>query len=321
MLHVRQERKVSNGGTIDVPFMGKLIKDNSEKSVFVVNREAADGSVTSPVLMYQQMEGFIRKSDGTARDMVGEANGVLKYVGMRGMGVNPNNAVPSLEIFPAHPDVEGPDGFPEQVSDTYHAAVMSFKLMVGERGVQGVLAAPLRDIMLSFLNVMCEQYGDIIRKVWNLFTVDASGKVGYDSKAMRKALGSYSSFDYENASDDPMNTVYSLAKDAGKVIRDIQSVKTAGGWKAQSDRLALVAAGHSESGLKYNDFLKVFVQLVDPADISAAVFVHSDKRVKGQQDVTQTYQFFNGREHNFDQGLAEVTQMRDRFAEPTTLSD
>lgn len=67
--------------------------------------------------------------------------------------------------------------------------------------------------------------------------------------------------------------------------------------------------------------MKVVVQLVAPSDVSAEVYVHTDKRVDAESDVSQTYQFFNTRDNNFDATLSEVVQMRERFADPSELTD
>ena len=98
-------------------------------------------------------------------------------------------------------------------------------------------------------------------------------------------------------------------------------MRDAGGWKDQSEQLAKVAAGSSKSGLSYEDFLKVVVQVVDPMNVSAEVFVHTDKKVKGEADVTQNYKFFNNKDNSFDANISEVNQMHARFADPSTLTD
>ena len=63
------------------------------------------------------------------------------------------------------------------------------------------------------------------------------------------------------------------------------------------------------------------VQLTDPLNVSAQVFLSTDKKVKGEADVAQTYQLFNNRKDSFDANIAEVNQMHSRFADPATLTD
>ncbi len=319
-IHVQQNARTSNGSSLNIPFVGKVMKYDSNKNVYVINKESTDGTATRPAFLYQQYEGFVKEGDGTARYMLEKANGVLRYVGVNGNGTDLANTLPSTEIFPPLPSETDADGFETTPSKTYKSAVMSFKLMINERGVQEIIFAPAQAIMKAYMNVMREVESEIVDKVMDLFTIDKEGKVDYDYKAVQKRLG-VSAFDNYDNGTNPLDIVRNLAYAATQVIRDISSVKNASNWKDQSERFSKVAAGGGKSGLGYEDFLKVVVQLVNPSDISASVYVHTDKRVKGEADVTQTYEFFNDRDNNFDKTISEVNQMRDRFADPSTLTD
>jgi hypothetical protein len=316
---VQQQTRVSNGDSINIPFSGTLIKSNSQKNVYVVNKETAGGEVSRPVMLYQQYEGFMRNDDSSARGMIDKANGVLKYAGTQGNGVNMDNTLPAADIFPPlpprEPDYNYDNPRPEP-SKTYRAAVMSFKLVFAEKAVQDIVFAPAQMIMKSFMNVMRETEGAIIDKVMDLFTIDNKGKVNYDYKAARKRLG-YNGYDSDNGTN-PLDIVRTLASAATKFIEKIISVRNESGWKAQSERLARVA---SSGDMKYEDFLKVVIQMVDVSNISSQVYVHTDKRVKGEADVTQNYNMFNNRDNGFDNTIAEVSQMRERFADSTDLTD
>ena len=64
------------------------------------------------------------------------------------------------------------------------------------------------------------------------------------------------------------------------------------------------------------------VQLTKPANVSASVYVHLDPKKKGENDLTQTYNYFDSRNGSgYDVTLSSVTQMRERFADPAELSD
>ncbi|MEI7529105.1 MAG: hypothetical protein WCK76_09180, partial [Elusimicrobiota bacterium] len=126
---------------------------------------------------------------------------------------------------------------------------------------------------------------------------------------------------FDNNGDNgtnPLDIVRNLACAATKFLEKISSVKEQAGWKGQSEQLAKVAA---TGDMKYEDFLKVVIQLVDTRHISSEIYVHTDKRVKGEADVTQNYTMFNTRENGFDNTIATVSQMRERFADPTDLTD
>ncbi|MEI7529164.1 MAG: hypothetical protein WCK76_09480 [Elusimicrobiota bacterium] len=305
-LHVQQRTKVSDGKTLNLPILGTKRKHNTQKSIYVVNKESADGKATQPALMYQHNEGFVEHGDGQAREMLENANGVLRYVGRKGDGTDQTNVLPTDAIFPETHSMK-----------LYKTGVMNFKLLISEGGVQQIITAPVQEIMKAFLNVMRETLPDIVDRVADLFSVNAEGKVVYDWRAAEKRMGGLTVTEGNN----PMDAVKWLAHDATDMIRDILSVRNAPGWKAQSEQLAKVVAGSTSSELAYEQALKVLVQLVDPLNVSAEVYVHTDKKVKGETDVTQNYQFFNARENSFDANIAEVSQMQARFADPSTLTD
>lgn len=321
-VHVQQRTRVSNGDTINIPFVGTVIKYNSQKHIYVVNGEAAGGKVTRPVMLYQKYEGFQRQSDSTARRMIDNANDVLKYAGMKGNGVNTGNTLPSSSIFPPLPpgehDSNNPADMQMDPAKTYRSAVMSFKLVFAEKAVQDIIFAPAGLILKSFMNVMRETESGIIGKIMDLFTINEKGVVDYDNRAVEKRLGVHPT-DYGSGDrNNPLEIVRTLACRATNFIVKLVSVRNESGWKARSERLAKVAA---TGDMKYDDFLKVVVQMADVKDISSQLYVHTDKRVKGEEDVNQTYDMFNNRDNNFDSTIAEVNQMRERFADPGDLTD
>ena len=323
-LHMQQQTRVNNSSSLNIPFIGTVMKYESQKNVYVVNKEETSGRTTRPVLMYQQFEGFVKQGDGTARYMLEKANSVLRYVGMNGDGTDESNVLPSAAIFPPLPEEESTDAdgnvLTNRPSKCYKSAVMSFKLLINDRGVQEIIFAPAQAIVKAYMNMMRAADALIIDKIMDLFTINKKGEVAYDRHAVSKRLGVDPEERYDTGAN-PLDIVSTLAYTATQVIRDIASVKEASDWKSQSEKLAKVAAGGSKSGLKYEDFLKVVVQLVRPGNVSAEVYVHTDKRVKGEADVTQNYQFFNNRDNSFDGTIAEVNQARERFAEPSLLTD
>ncbi|MDD5209492.1 MAG: hypothetical protein PHV36_08900 [Elusimicrobiales bacterium] len=321
-IHVQQQTRVSNKDSVNIPLVGTLVKHNSRKDIYVVNQEGVNGEVSKPVLLYQKYEGFVRHNDSSARGILDGANDVLKYAGRRGNGTDSSNTLPSASIFPPLPpaEQEGYDDNPQNPAKTYRSAAMSFRLVFSEQAVQDIIFAPTQMIMKCFMNVMRETESAILDKVMDLFAIDNKGEVSYDRNAMAKRLND-SGFSTANTSDggtNPLDIVSNLAHAATKFIEKLASVREEATWKGQSERLAEVAA-HGD--MKYDDFLKVVIQLVDTRNISAEIFVHTDKRVEGEEDVTQNYTMFNSRENGFDNTIAPVTQMQQRFSDPAELTD
>lgn len=319
-VHVQQRTRESNGDSLNLPFAGTMSKHNSKRDVYVVNQEGTDGTVTRPVLLYQKYEGFVRKDDPRARQMLDETNAVLKYAGMRGDGVNMSNTLPSASIFPPLPPVEHNYNDQNQMdpTKTYRSAVIAFKMVFAEQAVQDIVFAPAQLIMKSFMNVMRETESAIIDKVMDLFTINKKGEVDYDYKAVQKRLGVEAFNNTAENGTNPLDIVRSLAHAATEFIEKLSTVKQQGGWKAQSEQLAKVAA---TGDMRYEDFLKVVIQMTDTKNISSEIYIHTDKRVKGEADVNQNYTMFNTRENGFDNTIATVQQMRERFADPAELTD
>ena len=314
-VHVRQNARASNSDMFNIPFFGTQQRHNSDKNISVVNKEQIDGRVAKPVLLYQQYEGLIGKGANSARAMLRNANNVLQYAGMRGNGVTYANGLPVAAIFPLLPPADaagaGDDG---DYDRTYKAVIMSFKLGLSETAVQDIVFAAPELILKSYLNVMLETKSTLVNKVKDLFTVDEKGEVSNDREAAEKRLDP----GILAACTNPLRVVETLADAAAEFIKKILAVREETAWKTRSERLA--AAGTSGE-MEYEDFLKVVIQLVNPKDITSEIYLHTDKRVEGETDVTQNYTIFNNRENGAGSTLDEVAALRDRFAEPTDLTD
>ncbi|OGS12799.1 MAG: hypothetical protein A2234_05840 [Elusimicrobia bacterium RIFOXYA2_FULL_58_8] len=305
-IHAYHKNRTYKGSNLDIPFKGTFLKHNSQKDVYVLNKESTDGTVTRPVFLYQQYEGLIGRGTGEVKTMLEMANGVLRYVGVGGNGTDNGSQLPVGDILTE--------------SRRYRAGLMGFKLLINEGGVQDIVFAPAQAIVKAYMNVMRELYAGIIDKVMHLFTFDKKGRVTYDTGAAQAALG-VTAWDEIAQGCNPLEIMDTLAYTATCVVADIAGVRDAPDWHAQSERLSRVAGGASKSGLKYEDFLKVAVQLTQPSNISASVYVHLDPKKKGVGNVTRNYDFFDSGNNSYDANISEVTQMRERFAEPSLLSD
>lgn len=301
-IHVYQRTRSYNGSNINIPFLGTMIKHNSQRDVLVLNTESVDGSVTQPVMLYQQYEGVVGQGAGAVERMLENANGMLRYVGAGGQGA-PGEQLPVSDI----------------VGDSrrFKTGVMGFKLLIAERGIQDILSAPADAVMRAYMNMMRETYGSIIDKVMHLFGITPDGAVGIQAEAARAALEA----EPEMNGMSPLEIVNDLMYGATLFIRDLFRVRDEAGWKEQSKRLSDMAGGKGRSGLGYEDFFKVVLQLVRPEDVSAQVTVHLDPKKKGLENTSHSYNFYSADGRNYDSTLSDVTRMRERFAEPAELGD
>jgi hypothetical protein len=254
--------------------------------------------------------------------MLDTANDTLKYVGTHGDGTNSAVTVPSSALFPPMPkDPDAAGDIGNLAENKYYRAVfMSFTLAISEGGLQQIIFSPAQAVMKAYLNMMRETNAEIIDKVAGLFHINKKGKVTYDRGAAQSALN-VPTFNNVEGGGDPLSTVQSLADTATRVIADISDIKNAGGWKKQSEKLAAIAAGKGHSGLDYENFLKTVVQLVDPLNISADVFVQTDKNLADEQNYAGNIHYFNNRNADFDKTLSAVTGVRERFTASSAITD
>jgi len=322
VMHVNQAGKTSNGSSINLPFVGTMIKYNSDKNVYVINKEDADNQASNPTLLFQHNVGFVRQGEDTARNILTRMNNVLKYASTDGDGTVSDMILPVDQIFPSSPVPEDYDPFGDQTlpSKTYKASVVSFKLMFSKEGVQEILFSPAERILKAYLNVMRESESAIVSKAGHLFGMNEKGVVQFDRSKAAKILG-VDQFSNDDNGINPLDIMRDMAYTATCIIKDIFSVRNESDWKKQAERLSRIGAGRGKSKMGFEDFFKVAIQLVSRPNISAEVYVHTDKRVKGEEDVTQTYSHHASKDNNFNTTISEVNAMRERFAEPSTLSD
>jgi len=323
VIHVSQSGKTSNGSSINIPFVGTLIKYNSEKNIYVINKESSDNKVSQPVLLFQHNVGFVRQDENVARGIISSINNVLKYVGVHGNGINENNLIPVDDIFPTSPQPESNMNEIDSGNSgkRYRAAVISFKLMFSKEGIQEILMAPAEMILKSYLNVMKEAESFLIRQVGHLFFIDKKGNLDYDRNKAAQILGIDEIMGSQNGSINPLDILRDMAYTATCLIKDIFSIRDEQDWKKQAIKLSAIAAGRSKSKMGFEDFFKVVIQLASKENVSAEVYVHTDKRIKGEEDITQTYNYFNNRDNNFNSTISEVNTMRERFSDPSLLTD
>jgi hypothetical protein len=325
VLHVNTASKNESTSNINLPIIGKIFKHNTNQNFYAVNYEDKEGVVSDAALVYQRYEGYIKHNEGDSRDMVSSMNEILKYAGTGGDGVNNDFMVDVNALFPrlaaddANPQYDE-DGMRESNSKRYKSAIMSFTLVFTKTAVRDIVAAPAMKIMKAVLNIMEGLDREILEKVRHLFKMDGDGKVDYDWKAARKILRSYER-DGDN-SFDPLSVVNSFCYNASRIVSDIASVRTAGDQKAKAKRLSEVMGGKGKSRVGYENMLQVMIQLVNVKDIYAKLDIKTDKRIKGEENINNSYNLYNNDlQAGYSSQLNTANSLRDRFSDPSILSD
>lgn len=331
VLHSFQTSKNSEGRSINIPFVGTIVKHNTQQNTYVVNYQKNSGHVSEPIILYQRYEGFVRRDEYAARQMVENVNDILKYTGMKGEGTTSEYIIPTAPLFPILVEQESIapeyDEYHNQTNASdrrsYHSAVIAFNLVFGKQAVQDVLAAPLSVIVKSYFNILESTERAIINKIWHLFTVKDNGTVDYNYKEARNILEKefWHMFNSENQKD-PMQIVSELAHTATCLVKDIIEAKNITDWRKQSEKISKMLAGKGRTSYGYEDMLKIFIQLVNPKDIYAKFTMQTNKKIKGEQDISLNNNMFSEEiQNSFESQYADATALRDRFSDPSTLTD
>ncbi|TBR18948.1 hypothetical protein EPO15_14730, partial [bacterium] len=277
--------KRKEAGFFDVPFLGEMVMDHTQKTAQVLSKVGADGSVSEPAAVYVVQEGFLRSGAGAARDMVQDADDISSLIGVRGTGRNARASLPVDALFPKdsllRPESShGPrdtGGSPQE--KTYHRGISAFTLAFSRKAVADIVAAPADVVLKSYVNALGYAEREMMERVLPLMRLKADGTLDYSRREAEKALG-YDDW-RDEGSRDAMAQLSYLAAQASDVIRDLAKARDAKDASERADRFRDALAGDGRSGLAYEEILKVMVQLVDPADVSAEFFVNVDKGIKG----------------------------------------
>ncbi|MBI4350982.1 MAG: hypothetical protein HY550_06050 [Elusimicrobia bacterium] len=325
VLHVHNASRNTSVSNINVPFLGKVFKHNTNQNFYVVNYEDKEGKVSDASVVYQRYEGYIKHDERDAREMVRNMNEILKYAGAQGDGTNNGFTIDVDALFPRltaeeeHPSGTDANGDPMVMAKRYKSALMSFSLVFTKEAVRDIVIAPAMAIMKAVLNVMEGIDREIVSKVQHLFNIDAGGKVKYDWKAARKLLASY---DRPDDQFDPISVVDNFCRNVAAIVSDIASVRDTAGQKEKSERLSRVLAGKGKSSLGYEGMMQIMIQLVNVKDIYASLNMQTDKRIKGEENIASTFNIYNENlQAGYSEHLAGANSLRDRFADPSILSD
>jgi hypothetical protein len=316
--------KRKESGLFDVPFLGEMVMDHTQKTAQVISSVGPDDSVSEPAAVYVVQEGFLRKGASTARDMAAQADDIASLIGARGEGRNARTSLPVEALFPkdslhlperAHGPRDATSGPQEK---TYHRGISAFTLTFSREAVADIVSAPADVVLKSYVNALGYAEQEMMKRVLPLMSIKADGSLEYSRREAERALG-YDGWRDEGSRNALAELSY-LAEQATDVIRDLAAARDAKTPSERAERFRDAMAGDGRSGLAYEEILKVMVQLVDPADVSAEFFVNVEKRRKGEKDVAARL-LLNAKAPGDGAMIGDASRDRARFAEPSVLVD
>lgn len=311
---------------IDIPFLGQIYKNHRERAAQVFTYRDASGRVEQPLAIYVEQQGFLRAGEGSAKAMAERADELMRLAGTKGQGRDPRGALPLERIAPPPPPgTEGAGGgssFPPSGKTEealyFPRGMSAFTLAFNQKAVSDILSASPLVVLRAYANALSGLARRMMEWMVDNATL-AGGLLEYDDFRLMEAMG----LDWHQDQGDA-NWARSQAADHAKtamaVTRDLASAAALAepGQRAQAFRDLL--AGNGESGLAYDELLRVLVQLVDPLDLSGEFFAFMVREGGGRpkEELRLRLALHGQGQHPL---LEAAAQARNRFVEPSLLID
>ncbi|MBI4375489.1 MAG: hypothetical protein HY549_03470 [Elusimicrobia bacterium] len=304
----------SDAGFLDVPFLGYVFKQNESQRVRVMAHREGNGHQHMPVAVYIEQHGFSFGQHQAVESMVGRANGILRYIGVRGEGFNETAQLPPEMIYPP-----GDKNVPlEQMS--YRRGISAFTLLLNDKAITDIGRASDAEVLKAYLHAMTDRREREMME-WVIENGKFSGgSIYYDFSSFRQSF--YHSDDLQEG-DGRIRQLISYAEGLLKDVHRLRTRVDAQGEPVashvQAERLSEILAGRGASGLPYEYIMKVLVQLVDPADIWAEFSVSLDARGEKRHKVQR--RFLINREKGETEVIRRMSETMGRFARSSKLGD
>lgn len=301
---------------VNVPYVGPLFKDNVQRDVQVVTEAKAAQAYGDPIVVYLQQHGFLHATESSVREKAMQFSEIMALAGTHGDGPNPRLALPLAKAFPAPP---APEPSEDSEDDVYAGSEnpnrkgsISFTLVFNQEAVKQLAAATAEEIIKAYAAVAENQPA----MGWLLANgkIGADGKMAYDEQTARRHFPGTD----ELMCSEEVRALASLAKEAAGLVADLLEVRNAADNEVRSVALSKAFGGLGKSGLSYDRALCVFIQLVDPMNLTGD-FVAAVNRPRKEPDLALHYVLKKDRLENAL--LRDAGEAKSRFAEPSILTD
>ncbi|MBU2573467.1 MAG: hypothetical protein KKH28_05265 [Elusimicrobia bacterium] len=327
--HVNQSFRNTDDNFIDIPWFGKVFKHNQSRSAYVLNTETSSGGVNSPMMVYQQFDGMIRRSERAGRGSLEKINGIMRYAGVMGEGENPSTSLPLDSLQPISSHTARLNGFDldkvianvicPNCTSRYRATMVNFSLGLNENAVSDIIAAPCSLILKAFANSLGAGAKELMQKVLSVSKIGEDGAISYLRGDLEKVIdlsvGAFREFRI-------LRSISKMCRTATRIIQDLIKVRTASGWKERAEAIGRLTSGEGKSKLRYGDIMKVLIQLVKPSDIAAEIKYSTNRKEDNRYRNVSLHYSYNGNPDNTAfQGMSGYFRLKDRFSAPAELAD
>ena len=293
---------------LKMPFIGPLVKTNSQRDAEVVTHAKPGAEHGDPVIVYLRNQGYLRATASSVREPIDEVNSVLAMAGNQIGRSGGKIQLPADKLVPPSPLVEaGGRGGGQKTEATDRKGTMSFTLVMNQKAVRDVLAAPAEMVVKAVAATL----GADERPMMEWLAANAKyqdGSLVFNRREARQAFPG-----------EEDRGIAGLSSKAADVLADLAAARDAKSNVERSEALAKLVGGKGRSGLAYEDIMKVMVQMVDPMDLTGDFVSNIDITTKGIASEKGHFVLKKGRSEV--EGLRAAGETRNRFAEPSPLVD
>lgn len=315
-IHFQRADKSRQSEYFNIPWVGPLVKSNVQRDVQVVTAAKKGEAYGDPIVVYLQQHGFLRTTESDVREKAKAFSDLMALAGTRGNGPNPRLAIPLDKHLPEPPAPERDyrDNFdrPGNSEPANRKGSMAFTLVFSQEGVKQLLAATTEDVLKAYAAV--SDTSEAARWLLANGQIRENGKIDYDWRAVRRAFPD----DRDNDRPTPADDMRQVVREVSGIVADLMAARGAANNQVRSEALAKAFGGLGESSLSYERALRVFIQFVDPMNLSADFVAHSD-RSKKEKALAMHVVLKRGRPDNALLSLAG--EAKSRFAAPSILVD
>lgn len=294
----------------DVPWLGHLTKDNSYFGAETVTAGVPGQPHGEPILVYSANHDFLRLPASTVKGSIQEMNSVLALAGAR-RGAGRSLVLPAEKLVPPPPPERqaDPDRNLPEWSDRKGA--LSLTVVLNQRAARDAVSASAADILEAVHAAAAADMTQITGWLVKNGRVEG-GKIVYDREAARRDLG-------DHVHRDLPSELADLSKQTAALLADFAWIRSSSSNEERAERTARVVAAQGSSRLPYDQVLKIMIQYVDPLDMTGD-FVANIQGVD-RKAPRAAHHLVLKKDRAEVPLLVEAGQTKQRFAEPTRLTD
>ncbi|MBI3552395.1 MAG: hypothetical protein HY077_07740 [Elusimicrobia bacterium] len=265
------------------------------------------GAAEQPVAAFIDMKGFTNIADSSVRQRLDKLNAILRLTGA-GRGADGEKVkLPVQDILgnppppPAPQTAPGPNNFLGSQTPQENAGskgVMSLTLALNQRAVADIAAATTQAVLAAFVKASDREKRPLADWLLANGRVQKDGRIGYDRKAAPGDADETAGLISNPSKGGAAKDLAELSEKAAGLLADVAALKAASSPQDRAATFARIVGERGRSGLDYEQVMAVFVQLIDPLDLTGDFQIYVDPGIKGRPKAAAHYSLKEDRAEN-----------------------